>query len=326
MLWVYGGETMSIDWRTLLARYGTALAALGLFLFFAVAARNFLAPGNLIGIAKHISHIAILGIGFSLALIASELDLSFANVCSLAAVATGLLVHRGYPPALAVAAGLGVGVAFGLANGAIVTLLKVPSLIATLAMAAIASGCAFLLTEGVSVVGRWPTSFTALGRGTLLGLPALVWWMALVAGVSAAFLRHTRTGFRLICTGESVHAARLAGLPVRRLKVLGLALSGGLAGLAAVLLTASLSSAAPNMAGDFLLTAIAAVTLGMTMFRPGHANVAGTLVGALTIGMLGNGLVLLGAPYYVQDICLGLIIIGSVAVSASGLTRAAFEV
>ena len=93
-----------------------------------------------------------------------------------------------------------------------------------------------------------------------------------------------------------------------------------------MLLTASLSSAAPNMAGDFLLTAIAAVLLGMTMFRPGRANIPGTLVGALTIGMLGNGLVLLGAPYYVQDICLGLIIIGSVAASASVLTRAAFEV
>jgi len=93
-----------------------------------------------------------------------------------------------------------------------------------------------------------------------------------------------------------------------------------------VLLTASLSSAAPNMAGDFLLSAMAAVMLGMTMFEPGHPNIPGTLVGALSIGMLSNGLVLLGAPYYVQDICLGLVIIASVAASASVLTRAAFQV
>jgi ribose transport system permease protein len=160
----------------------------------------------------------------------------------------------------------------------------------------------------------------------LLGLPALVWWTALVAATAAFFLKQTRTGFRLVCTGENENAAMLAGLPVKRLKLLGLVLSGGAAGLAAVLLTASLSSAAPNMAGDFLLTSIAAVMLGMTTFQPGHPNVAGTLVGALTIGMLSNGLVLLGAPYYVQDICLGLIIILSVTVSASVLTRAAFQV
>ncbi len=316
---------MSAEQRALIGRYGTAFAALAVFIFFALAAANFLAAGNLLGIAKQASHIAILGIGFSLALTASELDLSFANLASLAAVATGILVHAGQPPLLAIAAGLAVGLTGGLANGLVVTLLKVPSLIATLAMAAIANGLAFMLTGGVSVVGRWPAAFTDLGRGTLLGLPALVWWMAGTVVLAILLLKQTRIGFRLLCTGESVSAARLAGLPVRRLKLLGLVLSGLCAGLTAVLLTASLSSAAPNMAGDFLLTAIAAVMLGMTMFEPGHPNIPGTLVGALTIGMLGNGLVLLGAPYYVQDIALGFIIIGSVAASASVLTRAAFE-
>ena len=312
--------------KPVLARYGTAFAAVALFVFFALAARNFLAVGNLVGIAKHISHIAILGIGFSLALIAAELDLSFAKVCSLAAVTTGVLVHRGVSPAIAVLAGLGVGLGFGLVNGLVVTLLKVPSLIATLAVAAIANGLAFMVTDGVSVVGRWPVGFTGLGRGEMAGVPALVWWMVVVSLAALFWLKQTRAGFRLVCTGENVEAARLAGLPVKRIKVVALTLSGGAAGLAAVLLTASLSSASANMAGDFLLTAIAAVMLGMTMFEPGHANIPGTLVGALTIGMLGNGLVLLGAPYYVQDICLGFIIIGSVAVSASALTRAAFDV
>ena len=257
--------------KPLLARYGTAFAAVALFVFFAIAARNFLALGNLVGIAKHISHVAILGIGFSLALIAAELDLSFANVCSLAAVTTGVLVHRGIQPGHA-------------------------------------------------------TGFTSLGRGEVFAVPALVWWMVTVSLAALFWLKQTRGGFRLVCTGENVEAARLAGLPVKRIKVVALTLSGGAAGLAAVLLTASLSSASATMAGDFLLTAFAAVMLGMTMGEPGHANIPGTLVGAFTIGMLGNGLVLLGAPYYVQDICLGCIIIGSVAVSASALTRAAFDV
>lgn len=309
-----------------IARYGTAVMVAVVFAGFAATADNFLAPGNLIGIAKQIAHIAILGIGFSLALTVSELDLSFANVCSLAAVATGVLIQRGTAPVLAEAAGLGVGIACGLTNGVIVTGLKVPSLIATLAMAAITNGLAFMVTGGVSIVGRWPTAFTALGRGTLFGLPALIWWMAGTALAALFLLKQTRAGFRMLCTGEAESAAALAGIPVKRLKRLGLTLSGAAAGLTAVLLAASLSSAAPNMAGDFLLSAMAAVMLGMTMFEPGHPNIPGTLTGALSIGMLSNGLVLLGAPYYVQDICLGLVIIGSVAASASVLTRAAFQV
>lgn len=316
------GETM----RGLVARYGTALAAGLVFLGFALTADNFLAFGNLVGIARQVSFIAILATGFSIALTTAELDLSFANVASLAAVAAGLLVQHGHAPGVAVAAGMAVGLGFGLFNGLVVTGLKVPSLIATLASAAIANGLAFALTDGVSIVGRWPVGFTGLGRANLLGLPALVWWMGLVMLAALVFLKQTRAGFRLVCTGEAEEAAALAGIGVRRAKLLGLLLSGGAAGLAAVLLAASLSSASPNMAGDFLLTAIAAVMLGMTMFEPGRPNIPGTLVGTLTIGMLSNGLVLLGAPYYVQDICLGLIIIASVALSASVLTRAAFHV
>ena len=308
------------------ARYGTAIGALLVFAGFALTADHFFALSNLLGILRQISYIAILGIGFSLALTAAELDLSFANVASLAAVVTGLLVQQGQPVWVAFLAGLGTGLGFGLVNGLIVTRLKVPSLIATLATASIANGLAFMITGGVAIMGRWPRGFTDLGRASLLQIPVLVWWTALAGLLALLFLKQTRTGLHLVCTGQAEDAASLAGIPVRRMKSLGLALSGAAAGLTAVLLTASLSSAAPNGAGDFLLTAIAAVMLGMTMFEPGHPNIAGTLAGAVTIGMLSNGLVLLGAAYYVQDICLGFIIIASVSLSASVLTRAAFHV
>ena len=104
---------------------------------------------------KQISFLAILGLGFGLALITGELDLSFANVCSFAAVVVGGLIHHGYPPALAVAAGLAVGAAAGTLNGVLVTRLKIPSLIATLATASVANGLAFAVTGGVAFVGRW---------------------------------------------------------------------------------------------------------------------------------------------------------------------------
>lgn len=312
--------------RGFIGTYGTALAGLAVFLFFVVVAPNFANPVNLLNILKQVSFLAILGVGFTFALTAGELDLSFANLASLAAVATGGLIHNGYPPALAIAAGLALGVTGGALNGMLVTRVKVPSLIATLATASIANGIAFYLTAGVAFVGRWDPSFVALGRAHLLGIPVLVLWMAAVALVALFVLKNTRVGFHMICTGEAEEPARLAGIRVRSMKLLGLTLSGALAGVTAVLLTANLSSAAPTMAGDYLLTAIAAVLLGMTMFEPGRPNVLGTLVGGVVIGVLSNGLILLGADYYVQDIVLGLIIIGSVALSASTLKKAAFGV
>ena len=312
--------------KEFLATYGTALAAAALFAIFAAAAPNFLNPTNLLNVLKQVSFLAILGMGFGMALVTSELDLSFANVCSFAVVVVGGLIHHGYPPALAVAGGLAVGAVAGALNGVLVTRLKIPSLIATLATASIANGLAFAVTGGVAFVGRWNPDFLALGRGSLLGVPVLILWTAGAALFAAFVLTQTRLGLHMTFTGEADEAARLSGIDVRRTKQVGLLFSGVAAGLTAVLLTATLNSAAPNMASDYLLRAIAAVLLGMTMFEPGRCNVAGTLVGAATIGMLGNGLVLMGAEYYVQDIMLGVIIVASVALSASTLRKAAFGV
>ena len=311
--------------RGILEKYGTAIAGLVLVGFFALAAPNFAAPNNLLNIAKETSFLAIIAIGFTLALVTAELDLSVADVASLAAVVTGALVHTGQPVLLAIGAGLGVGLVCGLVNGIAVTRLRVPSLIATLGMAAMARGFAFMLTDGVSYVGRWPTVFTDIARGKPFGIPALVLWMLGTVLLAFFLVKWTRTGARMTATGEAGESARLAGINIRAMKSIGLALSGLCAGLAAVLLTSSLSSAAPNMAGDYFLYAIAAVLLGMTMFSPGHANIPGTLVAALILKVLGNGLVLMGAPYYVQDIVLGFIIIASVAVSSAVLKKAAFK-
>jgi len=300
--------------RPLLETYGTALAGAGLVLFFALFAPNFATSGNLLIVLKETSFLAILGIGFTLALVTGELDLSFADLTSLAAVVTGALVHGGAPVAVAVAAGLGTGLAGGLVNGAAVTLLDVPSLIATLGTAAIARGLGFLITQGVAFVGRWPTAFTGLARGTVAGVPNLVLWLILAGGASLFLLKCTPTGARMTATGEAAEPARLAGIKTGHMRRLGLALAGLAAGATAVLLAASLSSAAPNMAGDYFLYAIAATLLGMTMFEPGRANVPGTLLAALVLKVLGNGLVLLGIEYYWQDIVLGTLIIASVAV------------
>jgi len=309
-----------------LSRYGTCIAGIALFVFFAMWAPNFLSLLNLSNIMKQISFMAVLGLGFSLALLVSELDLSFANVCSLCAVCVAWFVHNGHPPELAVAAGLLVGIGAGVLNGLLVTVLRIPSLIATLATASVANGLSFMVTQGVAFVGQWDSRFLWIGRGTVFGIPALIFWLLVVNLLAWFMLKQTRLGFRMLAVGEATEAARLAGVNVRVIKIIGLALSGLAAGVTAVLMTSSLASAAPNAAADLMLTAIAAVLLGMTMFEPGRANVPGTLVGAIIIGMLGNGLVLMGVEYYFQDILLGLIIVVSVALSSSVLKKAAFSI
>jgi ribose transport system permease protein len=312
--------------RDIIGRYGTAIAGLALIVFFLIFAPNFATPNNLVNVLKDTSFLAILALGFALAFTVAELDLSIAEIASLAAVVTGWVVQMRYPPVAAVAAGLAVGATLGTVNAFGVTALRIPSLIMTLGTAAIAKGLSFMITQGIAFTGRWPTDFTGLSRGMTLGVPNLVLWMAGVGLFSYGLVKWTRTGAHMVATGEADEAARLAGISTLRMKRLGMLLAGLLAGLMAVLLAANLSSAAPNMAGDYLLYAIAAVLLGMTMFDPGKVNVGGTLFAAIVLKVLGNGLVLLGAPYYIQDVFLGIIIIGSVAFSASAMKKAAFKV
>lgn len=310
--------------KKLVEVYGTFLAGIVLFLFLLSFAPNFASTANLLNVLKQVSFLSILSFGFTFALISSELDLSFANVCSLSAVVIGSLISTEVAWPLAVAAGIACGIAAGLLNGFLVTILKVPSLISTLGTASIANGLAFMITGGVAFVGRWDANFLFLGRGKLGVVPVIILFTLVILAAALILSTQTRTGVHIQATGENEEAARRSGINTRNCKILALTISGLAAGVTAVFLVANLSSAAPQMAGDFMLNGIAATLLGMTMFTPAKPNILGSFVGALIIVMLSNGLVLLGAQYYIQDIMLGIIIIASVAVSASVLKRAAF--
>lgn len=310
----------------LLARWGTILAAAILLLALASAAPGFLSPFNLLNVLRQGSFLLVLTIGFTLALMAGELDLSFAAVASLAAVVCGGLVLADAPWPLAVLAALGVGAAVGALNGALVTGLAIPSLIATLATGTAAGGVAFMLTGGVAYTGAMPPDFLALARGSLAGVPALVAWSLGLLLLAQFVVKSTRAGAHLVMTGEAENAARLAGIRTFRVRFAALVASGACAGLAGVLLTAALASAGPTAAADFLMRGIAAALLGMTCVEPGKPNLPGAFAGVAIIGLLGNALVLAGAPYYTQDILLGAVIVAAVAASARRLPRAAFAV
>jgi len=311
--------------REFLGRFGTALAGLVLIVIFGFLAPNFASLANLVNVLNDTAFLAILALGFTLSFTVAEIDLSIAEVASLAAVVCGWLIQLGYPALAAAGAALGVGGLLGLVNGWGVTVLHVPSLIMTLGTAAIAKGLAYKVTQGVAFVGTWPAGFTGLARGSTVGVPNLLLWLAAVTFGAYGLVQWTRIGAHMSATGEAEEAARLAGIATARMKRIGMALSGTLASLMAVLLAANLSSAAPNMAGDYLLYAIASALLGMTMFEPGKPNIGGTVLAAFVLKTLGNGLVLLGAAYYVQDILLGVVIVGSVALSAGAMKKAAFK-
>ncbi|MBN9445681.1 MAG: ABC transporter permease, partial [Bosea sp.] len=228
--------------RDFIGRYGTALAGLLLIVFFVAFAPNFATTMNIVNVLKDTSFLAILALGFALAFTVAELDLSISEMASLAAVVCGWLVQLQYPPLVAVAAALAVGVVLGSVNGYGVTVLRIPSLIMTLGTAAIAKGFAFMITQGVAFVGRWPTGFTGLARGYSFGIPNLVLWLAGVTLFAWGLVKWTRTGAHMVATGEADEAARLAGIATARMKRIGLLLAGVLASITAVLLAANLSS------------------------------------------------------------------------------------
>lgn len=307
---------------TLLLTYGTLVALVVLVVAFSIASPRFFSVANTLNILRQISLLAIAANGFTLALVVNEFDLGFANVASLAGVIVAGIVFGGGAVWVAVLAGLAAGVIFGVFNGFVTTRLGVNSLITTLATGSIAAGLSFMYTRGVAFYGEMPASLTFLGRGDVLGVPMLVVIMALVVAASHVFVTRTRPGRYMLAVGGNREAARLAGIRVGFYRSLGLFFAGISGAVTGVLLTARLSSAHPTSAGEFLMDGIAASLLGMTL-KSGQPNVPGTFVGALIIGVLNNGLTLLGTPYFINDIAKGTVIILSVTMASIQTMRRA---
>lgn len=302
--------------RLFFTKYGTVLAFLVLFAAFALGVQGFADPSNLMNILTQIALLLIIAEGFTMVLIVGELDLSFANLASLSSVLVAGLIIRGMNPVLAVLICLVGGILFGLLNGLLVTKIGISSLITTLATGIVANGLTYMYTKGVSFYGNLPQGFLSLGRGLIGPVPILVIIMFIVLAVSHIFVKNTVAGSSLQATGGNASAARLAGINTQFYKILGLVLCSFAAALTGVLLTSRLGAANPEGAGGFLMEGFAIVLLGQTAFTVGRANPLGTFVGALIIGTLNNGLTLLGAEYFMQDIVKGLIILLAVVISS----------
>jgi len=300
-------------------RFGTVLGLLLLVAVFTALKPNvFPTIRNLLNILNQISLLGVCAAGLTLCLAVGEFDLSIGAVATLGAVLTAGWMPTMHP-VFAVLAVLGVCLLIGLVNGLIITTLRVSSFMTTLGMMTVLMGFSYWYTSGSGSIlySGIPKSFLQIGRGTFLHIPYLIFVMAAVLILLHILMNHTATGRRMYAVGGSPEAARFAGIPVRRLKLLGFALSGTLAGLTGVLLVARLGLAEPTIGDRFLFDAFTVVFLGAASIRVGQFHILGTLIGALIMGTIFNGFTLLDVPYHLQLVVQGAILI--VAVTSAGL-------
>jgi ribose transport system permease protein len=291
---------------------------LGLGVAMTCVSDRFLTWENLSNIGRQVSINAIIATGMTLVIITGGIDLSVGAVMTLAMTFGAGAMLAGVPVPLAVALALGTGLACGAVNGALIAYARMPAIIVTLAMMEIPRGIALLYTGGYPL-SNLPAAFAPLGRGEWLGLqiPTLVMLLVLVAG--HLFLTRFVAGRAFYVLGGNEEAAHLAGLPVKRYKLLAYALCGFTAALAGVVLASRLMSGQPNAGIGFELDAIAAVVLGGTSIAGGRGSIVGTLIGALMLGVLNNGLNLMSVSPYTQKILKGVIIL--IAISAESFKR-----
>ncbi len=284
------------------------------FVAMAMINDNFLTASNLVNLARQASIIAVIAAGMSLAILTGGIDLSVGPVMALSGTVTAGLMIAGLPPALAIPLGLLVGAGFGAANGIFVAFAGMPPIIVTLATMGIARGLALIYTGGYPISGL-PPEFAFFGRGSLAGVEMPILIMAAVYAAGYVLLGHTATGRYLYAIGGNEEATRLSGIQVPRYKLLVYTLSGTTAAIAGLILTSRLMSGQPNAGVGFELDAIAAVVLGGAAITGGRGMILGTLIGAMLLGILNNGLNLMGVSPYLQNVIKGCIILLAIYIS-----------
>ena len=301
-------------WRRLAVsgrRLGTLAGLVGLCLLLWILTPHFLTVSNLLNVLEQTSINAVIAVGMTVVILSAGIDLSVGSVLALSGVVMATLLQQGWGTLPAIATGLAIGFGFGALNGVAIAWGRLPPFIATLGMMSIARGCALLFTEGRPVSG-FDTGFRSIATARLLGIPAPVVITAAVYVAARFVLTSTRFGRYVYAMGGNEEATRLSGVNVRLHKTLVYGVSGLTSAVAAVLLTARLNSAQPIAGIMYELDAIAATVIGGTSLSGGEGGVGGTLIGALIMGVLRNGLNLLGVSSFLQQVVIGLVIVFAV--------------
>jgi inositol transport system permease protein len=302
-------------------RYGIFIAFLAICVVLALISPRFLTIPNLKVIVTQVSINALLAFGVTFVIITGGIDLSLGSIVAVTGVVAATFAQaEAFPLPVPLAAGLFAGMLIGAFNGWVITRSRVPPFIVTLGTMTIGRGLALILSKG-RPISNLSESFNFLGNGTLLGVPVPI-WILMVAFVGCyLLLSKTVLGRYMYAIGGNEQAARTAGVRVERVKMWVYTLCGTLAALAGILLTARISTGQPNAGQGFELTAIAAAIIGGTSTSGGVGTMGGTLIGALLIGVISNGLDLLNVSSYYQQVVMGAIIIGAVVLDSANKKR-----
>ncbi len=303
-----------------LQAYGILIALVVVCLGLTFLNEFFLTPRNILNVLRQTSINGILAIGLTFVILARGIDLSVGSVVALAGVVAASLASTSstaavaggpYPVGLALIAGVAVGAICGAVSGAAVARFNVPAFVATLGMLSAARGLTLLYSDGRPVPAL-TDEFRWIGTGDIFGIPMPVVLFALVFAGAWWTLTQTRFGRHVYAAGGNPHAATVSGINVARIRFAVFAISGALAGLAGMILAARTGSALPQAGVAYELDAIAAVVIGGTSLAGGVGRVTGTLIGALLIGVVNNGLDLMGVESYYQLVIKGVLIVAAV--------------
>ncbi|PWJ92360.1 erythritol ABC transporter membrane protein [Mesorhizobium loti] len=313
-----------------LMKLRTFIALIAVLIFFSIAAPNFLSTANLILMSKHVALNAFLAMGMTFVIITGGIDLSVGSIVGLCGMVAGYLVLNGidlqigytiYFNVFEIALiTLAVGILIGAVNGLLITRLNVAPFIATLGVLYVARGLALLSSDGrtfPNLVGKpelGTTGFGFLGAGRLLGLPVAIWILIVVALGAAYLAKYTPLGRHIFAVGGNERASRISGVRVNMVKMFVYMFSGFCAAIVGLIISSELMASHPATGESFELNAIAAAVLGGTSMSGGRGTIGGTIVGAFVIGILSDGLVMMGVSSFWQMVIKGLVIIVAVVV------------
>ncbi len=318
-----------------LIKLRTLIALIGLFIFFSITARNFMDPGNLITMTKHVALTAFLGIGMTFVIISGGIDLSVGATVGLSGMIAGGLIYEGliltlpmfgveltfwFNPIIVILISLLVGVFVGFVNGIIITRFRVAPFIATLGTLYVARGFANIRSGGMTFPRLYgdpalgTDGFLVLGTGNLFGIPILIWIMLVVFAAAVYISKKTPLGRHIYAVGGNEEAAKLSGVRVKKVRMFVYMFAGFCSAIAGLIWASQLGAATPKVGEAFELDAIAAAVLGGTSLSGGIGTIGGTLIGAFVIGVLGDGMVMIGVSSFWQMVIKGTVIVLAVII------------
>ena len=306
-----------------LYKYGTIIVTIAAVLFFSLTLENFMNFNNITNVFRSVSIVALIALAITMSLTIDGFDLSVGATAGFASViAAKIMVIWEMSPAVAIVVPLLVGILIGCINAFLIIKIGISDMLTTLSMMFVLTGISITFQNGSAIYNYMPLpnnggiapgtmhkAFLFIGQGKVLGIPFPVILMLIVVTLVHIFLKYTKYGRYLYMTGGNEEAAKLSGIPTNKYKLIAYIISGFIAALGGLVLCARLGSGEVNAGAPYLMDAVAAAFIGFSVLGIGKPNAFGTLLGALLMGILLNGLIMMDFPYYSQDIVKGIVLI-----------------